>query len=200
MRLPQDPLDQLTTLLEQDHSIGARLRSLRQDSGISLRDLATRLGISASALSQIENGKMQPSVNRLISIVSALGVPVTSAFHELASPAEPVVTVSRHENLDPIHLSSGVDYERISPVPLPGIDLYKTIYQPQASTSPGGEFLTHHGFEVGYMIHGTLDVEYEDATHTLTPGDSISHPATKPHRIVNTSEHVVAEMIWVTLR
>ena len=44
--------------------------------GIGLREMARRLGISASALSQIETGKAQPSVSKLFDIVNLLGVSV----------------------------------------------------------------------------------------------------------------------------
>ena len=50
-------LDALTA-----ESLGARLRELRTASGVSLRALAARLGISPSAVSQIERGVMRPSV------------------------------------------------------------------------------------------------------------------------------------------
>src|SRR3569833_753494 len=60
--------------------LGARLRELRLQSGTSLRALARELGISASAVSQIERGVMRPSVSRLIAFVSALGVPLSAVF------------------------------------------------------------------------------------------------------------------------
>ena len=53
--------------------IGARLRRLRTASGRSLASVAQQLGISSSALSQIETGTMRPSVNRLVELVAVLG-------------------------------------------------------------------------------------------------------------------------------
>jgi transcriptional regulator with XRE-family HTH domain len=61
-------------------SLGARLRELRTGSGVSLRALAGRLGISPSAVSQIERGVMRPSVSRLIAYVGAIGVPLSAVF------------------------------------------------------------------------------------------------------------------------
>jgi transcriptional regulator with XRE-family HTH domain len=60
--------------------LGARLRELRAGSGVSLRALAGRLGISPSAVSQIERGVMRPSVSRLIAYVGAVGVPLSAVF------------------------------------------------------------------------------------------------------------------------
>src|SRR5262245_15267486 len=53
--------------------LGARLRAERLRQGLSLREVARRLGVSASALSQIETGKAQPSVSKLFDIVNLLG-------------------------------------------------------------------------------------------------------------------------------
>jgi transcriptional regulator with XRE-family HTH domain/quercetin dioxygenase-like cupin family protein len=61
-------------------SLGARLRELRTGAGVSLRALAGRLGISPSAVSQIERGVMRPSVSRLIAYVGAIGVPLSAVF------------------------------------------------------------------------------------------------------------------------
>lgn len=63
-----------------EQRIGERIRALRQEHGLSLRSLADRLDISASALSQIERGKMRPSVTRLYQIMSELGEPMTAIF------------------------------------------------------------------------------------------------------------------------
>ncbi|AZZ50518.1 XRE family transcriptional regulator [Rathayibacter rathayi] len=53
--------------------LGSRLRELRLAAGLSLKALAGRRGISASAVSRIERGATQPSVGRLIALVDALG-------------------------------------------------------------------------------------------------------------------------------
>ena len=55
-------------------SLGERIREERMSRGVSLRALAGQVGVSASMISQIENGKSQPSVSTLYAITSALGV------------------------------------------------------------------------------------------------------------------------------
>lgn len=61
-------------------AIGEKLREVRQERGMSLRDLAGKADVSASMLSQIETGKVFPSVRLLYSIASALGVSVDYFF------------------------------------------------------------------------------------------------------------------------
>src|SRR5580765_6454047 len=55
-------------------AIGDRLREERVKAGISQRELARRLGLSPSLISQLENGQSKPSVGPLYSIVTELGV------------------------------------------------------------------------------------------------------------------------------
>ena len=67
--------------------VGAQLRERRQAAGLSLRQFAKTLGVSASFISQLENGKSQPSVATLYQICSALGVTVDELFAALGSSA-----------------------------------------------------------------------------------------------------------------
>ena len=58
-----------------DHPpIGDRLRATRQERGLSLRELAERLGVSPSLISQVETGRARPSVSTLYAIASELNV------------------------------------------------------------------------------------------------------------------------------
>ncbi len=54
--------------------MGERVRTARQRAGMTLRQLGSATGVSASLLSQIENGRARPSVTTLYSLVAALGV------------------------------------------------------------------------------------------------------------------------------
>jgi transcriptional regulator with XRE-family HTH domain/quercetin dioxygenase-like cupin family protein len=65
--------------------IGARIRDERARQGITVRGLAAVVGVSASMISQIENGRSRPSVSTLYAITSALGMSVEDLFRE---PAE----------------------------------------------------------------------------------------------------------------
>lgn len=67
---------------QQARAIGEKLRAVRQEHKMSLRELADKAEISASMLSQIETGKVFPSVRSLYSIASALHVSVDYFFPE----------------------------------------------------------------------------------------------------------------------
>src|SRR6266511_1836884 len=66
-------------LLPPSH-IGPRLRDQRERLGISLRELARRIGVSASLISQIERDKVNPSVSTLYALVRELGLSMGDLF------------------------------------------------------------------------------------------------------------------------
>lgn len=72
--------------------VGARIRQARLAHGTSLRALAREIGVSASLVSQIENGKSQPSVSTLYAITTALGISVESLFDAGEGTAAAAVT------------------------------------------------------------------------------------------------------------
>ena len=82
-------------------SLGSRLRDVRIQSGLSLREVARQIGVSPSFLSQLENGKSQPSVATLYSITQLLEVSIDDLFsidgpsHSLHTPAPGAPVVSQ---------------------------------------------------------------------------------------------------------
>jgi transcriptional regulator with XRE-family HTH domain len=185
--------------------LGSRLRAERLGQGIGLREMARRLGISASALSQIETGKAQPSVSKLFDIVNLLGVSVDGL---LAGGEVPPVAVSRgqegffslqrrgeHQALE---LESGVQWSRLTAGSFPGVEFLRVEYQPGACSSREGAFMRHAGQEFGYLLSGRLRVDVGFDTYELGPGDSISFPATTPHRLRNDGPEP-ATAIWCIL-
>ncbi|MBO0873062.1 MAG: helix-turn-helix domain-containing protein [Pseudonocardia sp.] len=87
-------------------SLGARLRRARLEAQLSARELARHLGVSASFVSQIENGKSQPSVATLYSMAQFLGVSMDQLFEErehVAAPAgaPPTLRIRRNERQMP---------------------------------------------------------------------------------------------------
>jgi transcriptional regulator with XRE-family HTH domain len=185
--------------------LGPRLRELRLQSGISLRALARDLGISASAVSQIERGIMRPSVSRLIAYVSALGVPLSAVF-ETGAEKEPegdgtaeqhLFAIRRSGEVAPIKLSGGVVFRRLAPVPTPGVEFFESIYPPNAISNAHGQFLKHEGYEVGTVTQGELTIEFESDIVTLAVNDSITFPCARPHIIGNRSRTRTAIATWL---
>lgn len=178
--------------------LGMRLRELRLASGMSLRALARELGISASAVSQIERGSMQPSVGRLIAIVGALGVPLAAVFEEEeAAPVSFEYAVARAGQVATVELDGGVLFRRLSPQKQDEFEFFESTYPPGATSTAHREFLRHDGFEVGTVTAGRLTIEFEEEIVILAPGDSITFPCERPHLMYNADASEVAVATWL---
>ncbi|RKT76743.1 XRE family transcriptional regulator [Terracoccus luteus] len=182
--------------------LGLRLRSLREAKGQSLRSVARRLDISASALSQIERGVLRPSVNRLFAIVTVLGVSLVDLFREGeftdTHPAPPPNSYSlrRALEVETLTLDGGVRFRRLSPGMARGVDFFESTYPPGSTGSSQNELITHSGFEIGTVTQGELVVDFADERVVLRAGDSISYACETPHRLSNQSDAVTVAT-WV---
>jgi transcriptional regulator with XRE-family HTH domain len=191
--------------------LGARIRRLRRDAGVSLTEVARRLGVSASAVSQIETGVMQPSVSRLVEIMGVLDLPLTMVFDESLALAFPSpyevrpaaeelrgVSITRAGAARTVDLEQGVVYRRLTPRPLPGTEFYESVYPPGAASGTEGALVVHSGSETGVVTSGTLVFQFADGEVELSTGDAIYFRAGKGHRIVNRSG-APAVATWLTV-
>jgi transcriptional regulator with XRE-family HTH domain len=185
--------------------LGRRLRAERLGQGMGLREMARRIGISASALSQIETGKAQPSVSKLFDIVNLLGVSVDGllAGHDghqvvVGRGQEGFFSLQRADDHETLELESGVRWRRLTAGSYPGVEFLHVEYRPGACSSADGTFMRHAGQELGYLLSGRLRVDVGFDSHELGPGDSISFPATTPHRLRNDGPEP-ARAVWCIL-
>ena len=195
--------------------LGPRLKEIRLKSGRSLREIARQLKVSPSFVSQIENGKSQPSVATLYSLAKLLGVSVDVLF-ETSREAEitPIKTYEIAEvdrkkfdhpvqawdssgalisavnpnNRSVITMDSGVTWERLAATVEDSVNFMEIIYAPGAETNKSGELIFHDGFEYGYALEGILEVTIGDLVLQLSPGHSIGFDSSIPHRFRNTGQ------------
>jgi transcriptional regulator with XRE-family HTH domain len=184
--------------------LGRRLREAREEQGIGLRTLAKRLSVSASLISQVERGKVMPSVGTLYAIVRELDISMDDLFYD--GPAakgrpqreEYSGPVQRSDVRDVIYLASGVRWERLSVEPDPDLDFQIVTYDVGAESCPSDALMTHEGKEFGYVLEGRLMMTIGDESYELVPGDSVSFTSTTPHRLANVgTEPMLA--IWVVI-
>jgi transcriptional regulator with XRE-family HTH domain len=170
--------------------IGPRLRAQREQLGLSLRETARRIGVSASLISQIERDKVNPSVSTLYALVRELGLTMGDLFaaeEAVAAPARrlpsgtgPVVTP---EHRAVIHLGSGVTWERLTSASDPSVEFLRLVYEPGSESCPEDSLMRHTGREYGYVLGGRLGVQVGFDRFELGPGDSISFDSSAPHRL-----------------
>jgi transcriptional regulator with XRE-family HTH domain len=189
--------------------LGPRLRAIRLRNNIGLRELARRLDLSPSSISQIETGKIRPSVRTLYALASAFGVTVDEVlFDEVTTsrsgapaPAagpgtEPRLAVQRADERPAIALNSGVKWERLMFWGDEDVEFLEATYEPGGASSPDDSFVRHSGHEFGYVLSGTLRVVVGFDEFVLEPGDSITFPSTTPHRLSNDGTETV-RTVWV---
>jgi transcriptional regulator with XRE-family HTH domain len=191
---------------EAPSDLGPRLRAIRIARGIGLRELARRLDLSPSSISQIETGKIGPSVRTLYALASEFGVTVDEVlFDEPPTPGgqgqstttvEPGLAVQRADERPSIQLNSGVRWERLMFWGDEDVEFLEAVYEPGGASSPDDALVRHSGHEFGHVLSGTLRVIVGFDEYSLGPGDSITFPSTTPHRLVNDGAETV-RAIWV---
>ena len=171
--------------------VGTRLREGREKRGISLRELARRVGVSPSLVSQIELDRVNPSVSTLYSLVTELGMTMGDVFGDNAQPAPRVVReqpsghglVTDPETRPVINLASGVRWERLTPDSDRDVEFLYVVYPVGAESCAENALVTHGGREYGYVTSGTLGVRVGFDEYELGPGASIAFDSSSPHRL-----------------
>lgn len=204
-------------------TVGSRVREERLRQKIGVRELARRVGVSASLISQVELGKASPSVGTLYAIVNELGLSLDELLFEHSSsrrrggrlhveadgagaPSRAAATAPRDDGspVDPvvrrgggkaIQLDSGVRWERLTPQTPQDVDFLSVMYEVGGASCPDDSLMRHSGNEYGHVIKGRLGVTIGFETYELGPGDSISFESTMPHRLFNLGDKPV-EAIW----
>ena len=185
-------------------SIGSRLRELREQHRYSLRGLAGKAGVSASLVSDIEKGKVEPSISTLKRLGNALSVNITYFFTEQSQMRRRVIRARERVVLDGVNdaipdsrvamEAGGIRFELASPPEAEAIEAIYGRYETGASL--GDEPYTHEGEEWGMVLSGRLKVIVGDEIHFLEVGDSIWFPSTIPHRMENVADGPT-EYIWI---
>ena len=188
--------------------LGVRLRLARERTGMSLRELARRVNVSPSLVSQIERDHVKPSVGTLYSIASELGLlldelfrngkPATSTKVRGKDPARHSSPVQKHNSRKSIRLASGIRWERLTAAPDKDAEFLYVVYDVGSTSCDEDALIRHGGKEYAYMISGHLGVRIGFEEFELGPGDSISFDAQSPHRLW-TIGNKPAVAIWVVL-
>ncbi len=153
--------------------VGARLRALRQARRATLADLAAETGLTASTLSRLENGRLRPTLEQLLPLARAHGVPLDDL---VAAPP----TGDPRIHLRPVRRFG------LTVVPLTrragGVQAYKVVYPPAgkaATTRPQ----THEGYEWFYVLNGTVRFVLGEREFLLGAGEAAEFDTRVPHWI-----------------
>jgi transcriptional regulator with XRE-family HTH domain len=202
--MPPKPRDHASGQHGVSSHLGSRLREAREQKGFTVRGLARYVGVSPSLVSQVERGRVMPSVGTLYAIANQLELVVDDLFrdagaprHERARPSgDAADPVQRGSNRKTIRLAEGVRWERLTPRPDPEVEFLYVVYEAGAESCDKDSLIRHGGKEYAYMIGGRLGLKIGFEEFELGPGDSITFDAQMPHRLWTIGKKP-AEAIWV---
>jgi transcriptional regulator with XRE-family HTH domain len=194
--------------------VGLRLKARREELSISLRKLAQSTGVTASFLSQVENGKANLSLHSLQSLAEALDVPLLYflADEPSESPPQPATTMTETAqvpNKQPVFTplvrsdcrtrwilpDSGVTYELMVP------SLGRKMVAICGRLAPGSENVARRLHEPTeefiYLLSGELLVGLDSGEYRMQAGDSIYFEGDQLHRLMCAS--TTEEATWISV-
>ena len=201
----------------ESNGLGARLRAARERSGATVRGMARAVGVSPSLVSQIERGRVMPSVGTLYAITTELGLAVDDVFKDdresALRPADSLAAaggqrragrkapggpVQRCETRRAIRLAHGVRWEMLTAAPDDELEFLYVVYDVDGESCPDDSMVRHGGKEYAYLISGRLGVKVGFEEFELGPGDSMSFDGQMPHRLFTIGDQP-AVAVWAVL-
>lgn len=163
-----------------DIALGQVLRSARLRAGLTMAQLAEGAEISQPHLSQMENGKVAPSINTLYRLATALRISPQELLP--ASTGEDLVVIRATDGeRTPIAEGPDAALARVL-VGSPGRSLQVQEVVAEPGTWLGGWF-DHEGEEFLLVLEGGLLLDLEGAAETLLGvGDGVWYRSATPHR------------------
>lgn len=170
----------------QEIRVGERIKTLREQKGLSLKDVADSSGFSTALLSQVENHLVSPSLGTMVKLARALGVKVGDFLGETSGEPFTIVrkderkTISRFASKDGVKY--GYFYESL------GFEKKNRSMEPfivtlEPATIKTSKTSVHEGEEFIFVLEGQMEVILGNHTDILNPGDSIYYDSTIPHRV-----------------
>jgi len=166
----------------EEKRIGERIRRLRLKKSMGLVELGKHTGLSASFLSQLETGRVVPTLRNLARIAMVFSKDLSYFFD-----CEPAPVFRVHRRSERVRMpQTGVEppsyyFESLGYlVPDRHMDPYFAEFIPlEGDTEPRAHI--HPGFEFLYVLHGELALRHGDQESTLEAGDSAYFDAGTPH-------------------
>lgn len=173
--------------------LGERIRAIRQQRELSVRDLAREAGLSPALISQVERGINDPSLDSLRRIAQALDVPLFNLFQQPQEAPIPVIRADARVQVRSPH--GAIVYSRLSPGS-GKVEVLEGILQPGGMSSD--EPWAHPSEECVVVTKGRLIVEIDGVRHSLRPGDSCYFDSRLPHRYINEAKSSCTFMLSIT--
>ena len=166
-------------------SVGARVKSTRQEKALSLQDVAQRTGFPESTIAQIEAGEILVPLGDLVKLARALEMKMGYLLVQGESKPYTVVhkknrkMVSRYGSQKTVRY--GYSYESLAPEKRErNMEPFLVTLEPTSQDEPSS---THDGEEFIFVLEGQIEVLLGENREILSPEDSIYYDSSLPHRV-----------------
>lgn len=179
-----------------DFDVGARLRAIREQKGLSQRQLAQRAGVTNGTISLIEQNRTSPSVASLRKVLGGIPMTLAEFFADDSMPPAEQMFFRAAELVElasdiPAARKGHISYRQVGD--LRGgrtLQVLYERYEPGADTGAGKSMLQHESEEGGIVIEGEIELTVGDHKRILGPGDAYLFDSRIPHRFRNVGDKV----------
>lgn len=162
---------------------------------MQLSELSKRVGVTPSALSQIENAKAFPSIVTLKSIAESLYTTVGELIGENETLNNNPLIRNSEKKFVKSNESGTRQYLLSHHDQLKQMETYLLEFKPGADSK---EFFQEHpGQEFCYLLKGQLTISIDEDSFKLLPGDSLYYNSARIHQAKNDSFELT-ELLWIT--
>ncbi len=172
--------------------IGKKIRELRKERGLTIKEVAERAGCTASFLSQLERGKTEPSIAMLKKIADVLNVNIVDFFMDginddniVTRPDERVLITLKRWDAEIYSLVKTLGGKKMQP--------FYTIIKPKGGSEG---MYQHEGEEFGFVLEGEIDLILNGKTIKVKKGECFYFSSRIPHCWKNNSKST-AVVLWV---
>jgi len=173
--------------------LGKKIKAIRKEKGIKIKQLSARSGLTDSTISMVENGKISPSITTTYKIAMALGVhPVE--FFEIEKHKKWIVSRKQERERLQFHDSDKALEYLIKAGKNSQNEIFISYLGPAQKSFD--KPITHTGHKLGYVLTGSIDLELGEEKVRLNEGDSIFFEAIIPH-LWKSVENRESGTLWV---
>jgi transcriptional regulator with XRE-family HTH domain len=173
--------------------IGKRIKKVREEQHLTLKNVEAKAGISATHISEIERGKTSPTIGALIRIADALGRDPAYFIEDEELEDVSFVAFEDRQNCE-LARCAGTSEMLTKSIPSGKINAQLITLAPESSR----ELLlhAHEGDEAALVLEGQVRFKVAGEGYDLGEGDSIYFLADQDHGYANASPGGEARMIW----
>lgn len=179
------------------HKIGPKIREIRKQQGLKLHDLAKTTAMSNALLSKIENGRVVPTLTKLLDLTGALSLTPEDFFKNIDTeapfPGHELIQKAAYESYIKEENAKGFDYKSIIDKSI----LEHSFQVSHVTLEPNNKRpkVQTDAFEYIYVLKGEIEFDIGDDIVTIAEGDSFFFDGMIPHVPLNKTKSKVEYLV-----